>query len=454
MYDIFYASRGEIIDLKWNSFKTKYPTAQKVENVKSFDQIKALSFTKLFWIIWDEFAINESFDLTEYSATKWDDMYIHMFRAGNYFPGICLFPRSSKISQEEFDNFQFSNIKLVDISASTLLPFNTYANLTYSEYLNICRNSAGSMFWIIWNDVEILDNSIFTDYFNVESACNRFSNHVFKSLHGSVELHTTDVVLFSKTKIISEREYNHKFLLDAEYHDKLLSKAKPYDRVFISYNEPNAEENFIAILSKFPGTLRVDKVTGIHNAHIEAAKLCDTDMFWVIDGDAQLVDNFDFSYVPALHETDIVHVWESVNPINQLTYGYGGVKLLPRKLTLSMDVNSTDMTTSISSKFKAMPVLSNVTAFNTDPYSTWRSAFRECVKLSSKIINGQVSAETEHRLNTWCTTGEDTVYGKYAIAGAISGKHFGELHKNNSDMLKKINDFKWLHDQWMIQNLQ
>jgi phosphoribosylpyrophosphate synthetase len=33
--------------------------------------------------------------------------------------------------------------------------------------------------------------------------------------------------------------------------------------------------------------------------------------------------------------------------------------------------------------------VSNITAFNTDPYSTWKSAFRECVKLSSKIIDRQ-----------------------------------------------------------------
>lgn len=453
MYDIFYVSRGQIIETDWINFKTLYPTAQKIENVKTFAQIKIMSFTKLFWVIWDEFAISSSFDLTSYTATKWDDMYIHMFRSGNYFPGICLFPRTADISQTEFDNLQFSNIKFVDIQAANLQPFKIYKNITYDEYLTICKESAGSMFWLVWNDVEILDNSIFTQYFNFESACDRSKNHVFKSIHGSIELHSTDVVLFSKTKIISEREFNYKFLLDAHYHNKLLSKAKPYDRVFISYNEPNADENYAVILARFPNTLRISNVKGIHNAHIAAAKLCSTDMFWVIDGDARLDNNFNFDYVPSLHETDVVHVWESINPINDLSYGYGGVKLLPRKLTLAMDVCSTDMTTSISSKFKAMHILSNTTVFNTDPYTTWRSAFRECVKLSSKVINGQVSSETEYRLQVWCTVGVDRLYGKYAIAGANSGKQFGELHKHNAEMLKKINDFDWLHEQWVNQQL-
>ena len=30
-------------------------------------------------------------------------------------------------------------------------------------------------------------------------------------------------------------------------------------------------------------------------------------------------------------------VWRSKNPVNELVYGYGGVKLLPTKLTLDMD---------------------------------------------------------------------------------------------------------------------
>lgn len=453
MYDIFYISSGAIAPQEWDQFKSTYPTAQKIEHVKTFSQIARLAFTKLFWVVWTEHQLLDSFDLTAYTATKWDNMYIHIFRSGNFYPGICLFPKNSIISQEQFDSRQFDNIKLVDIQASTLNPFPIYKDVSYKEYLDIYKSSSASMFWIIWDNVEILDNSVFSDYFNLESECKRNMNHVFKSIRGNVELHTTSIVLFSTCKLISEREYNYRFLLEAQYHDKLVSRTPLYDKVFISYNEPNADENYRKILSKFPDIYRVNNVKGIHNAHIEAAKMCNTDMFWVIDGDAKLHDDFNFDYMPSLHETDVVHVWHSINPINKLIYGYGGVKLLPRKLTLSMDTSPTDITTSISNKFKSMPVISNITAFDTDPYSVWRSAFRECVKLSSKVINRQVSSETNDRLNTWCTVGSDTVYGKYAIAGAKHGKAYGELHKNDAAMLKKINDFDWLYNLWISQDL-
>ena len=50
------------------------------------------------------------------------------------------------------------------------------------------------------------------------------------------------------------------------------------------------------------------------------------------------------------------------NPINDLEYGYGGIKLFPRQATLDMDTSRPDMTTSISRHFKPIKVVSNITA--------------------------------------------------------------------------------------------
>jgi hypothetical protein len=217
-----------------------------------------------------------------------------------------------------------------------------------------------------------------------------------------------------------------------------------YDIVFISYQETNADENFSLLKEKFSSIKRVHNVKGIHQAHIAAAKKCFTKMFWIVDGDAQLVDNFNFDYEVDKWNLETVHVWSSQNPINDLIYGYGGVKLFPRQLTINMDTNNLDMTTSITNKFKAMPTVSNITVFNTSPIEAWRSAFRECAKLSSKIIDRQIDDETNERLHTWCTVGEDRPYGKYAIAGAIAGKKYGYTNKDNPTALKLINDFEWL----------
>ena len=225
-----------------------------------------------------------------------------------------------------------------------------------------------------------------------------------------------------------------------------------YDIIFISYNEPTADANYAALKEKFPMAKRVHGVKGIHRAHIKAAKKCFTKMFWIVDADAIIVDDFNFDYVVFNHQLDHVHVWRSLNPVNNLVYGYGGVKLFPRKLTIDMDTSKPDMTTSISSKFKAMPEVANVTAFNTDEFSTWRSAFRECCKLSSKIIDRQNNEETEHRLHVWQTVGEERPYGEWAIKGAEAGTAYGTANRDNLEALKKINDFDWLKEKYDTTN--
>ena len=226
-----------------------------------------------------------------------------------------------------------------------------------------------------------------------------------------------------------------------------------YDIIFISYHETNAEKNFKDLYDRFntvgvfgDRVKRVKDIEGIHNAHVEAAKIANTSYFYVVDGDANIVQDFQFSHTA--EENDVVHVYHSKNPINNLTYGYGGIKLLPTTLTRNMDTTTNDMTTSISNKFEVINVVSNITEFNTDAFSTWRSAFRECAKLASKSIDRQEQEETDERLKTWTTVGYDRPFGKYALAGATAGMEFGLSNKSNISL---INDFGWLKNQFAQQ---
>jgi len=229
---------------------------------------------------------------------------------------------------------------------------------------------------------------------------------------------------------------------------KKQTKTTQYDIVMITYGESNADENYNKLKEKYPEAKRLNNIDGIHHAHQIAAKMCDTEMFWVVDGDAVINDNFNFDYEVSKWDLDVVHVCNSKNPINDLEYGYGAIKLLPRQLTAEMDTTKPDMTTSISSKFKKINQISNTTAFNTDAFNTWRSAFRECCKLSSKVIDRQKNKETEDRLDVWCTAGKDRPFGEYAIAGALAGRAYGEANKGDIEALKKINDFEWLEEQF------
>lgn len=230
-----------------------------------------------------------------------------------------------------------------------------------------------------------------------------------------------------------------------------------FDIVFISYQESNADANWEALRARFPYARRLHGISGIHQAHQQAAKIVATDYFWVVDGDSTVVDDFNFTPPKLIDQyrkdkiDNAVYVYRATNPVNNLSYGYGGIKLLPRESTRVMSTNNIDMTTSISEHFCPIDVVASITNFNTDPFSTWRSAFRECVKLSGRTIDNQVDDETQQRLDTWCTLNDDVSYGYYAYAGALAGREYGTNNKDDATALKKINDFVWLKKQYDIQ---
>lgn len=265
-----------------------------------------------------------------------------------------------------------------------------------------------------------------------------------------IKLKTNDTKIKNVLSPDESRIYKAEIKPATRSEEQFLTNAnkKSYEAVFISYFEKNAEINLSKVKQLLPEVKIVSGVQGIHNAHIAAAKLCETDYLWVIDADADLVDGFNFECDIKFNEVPAVRVWRSINPINGLIYGNGGVKLIPRLETLRMNTTSTDMTTSISSVYIPVPVISNITMFNTDPFNTWKSAFRECAKLSSKVIDNQLSDDSEERLNIWCSMGRDQLFGEYSINGAKLGRMYGSQNKNNHAKLALINDFSWLKEQY------
>lgn len=219
-----------------------------------------------------------------------------------------------------------------------------------------------------------------------------------------------------------------------------------FDVIFLTYNETDAQANWEQLQTVCPRAKRVIGVKGIYNAHMAASTIAQTDMFYVVDADA-FVNNFQFDYVPPIQDRDTVHIWYSHNPVNGLEYGYGGIKLFSKSHFQIAQAGVIDTATSVGD-VKVMPIVACETRFNTDEFSTWKSAFRECVKLSSKLIKKQLNKETEERLNAWTTVDTGAQHGKYAIAGALSGAKYGSANISNPYALEKINDYDWLLTQF------
>ena len=425
----------------------------EINNYEQYTEALYNSKYQMFWGVPSDVEITNDklFDTYFSHHNKYDRTINHVFLNGENYDGVVLFSKDCLVSEKEVDHRFYVKKKEWDAVISKPKKFDVFRIDSYAEYESAKENSTTDMFYLVYSDIDVLDTFKFDHYISHHNQYERKINHVWKNGE-----YYDGIVLTSKHIHLTPREIDFRFMAIKKEYDEIASMPKKYEVVFISNGEQNADDNYEKLLEKVDAW-RVDRVKGIHQAHIAAAEKVSTEMFWVVDGDAEVLDDFEFDYQIAHYDIDgrnTVHVWRSFNPINGLVYGYGGVKLLPTELTRNVDIDAPDMTTSISNKFKGINRMSNTTAFNTDAFSAWRSGFRECVKLASRAIDRQNDEETEFRLNAWCDRGADKPFGEYAIAGAKLGRKYGEIYKDNKEALAKINNFEWLREQFNLSSSQ
>ena len=213
------------------------------------------------------------------------------------------------------------------------------------------------------------------------------------------------------------------------------------DIIFISYDEPNADRNWKALKERFPHAMRVHGVKGIANAHIAASKLANTTFFYVVDADAEISADFDFSYKPTEYEKDYVHIWHAYNPVIGMSYGYGGIKLFNKKMFKNIQSQLDFSTTLSGSGIKLMEQVACTTHFNSDALRTFRGSFREAVKLYTTSNNPNVDKnyrnEAHQRLLAWSNPLK-CEYRRQVVLGVKAG--IEEASKRSIDDLLFIND--------------
>lgn len=225
-----------------------------------------------------------------------------------------------------------------------------------------------------------------------------------------------------------------------------------YDLFFVSYNEPNADENWQNLVERFPHARRVHGIKGIASAHKQCARLSYTRLFWTVDGDTLVDETWDFDYDPPDWDLGYLHLWYSRNPINGLSYGYGAIKLWPRRRVLDHDGSWLDFTSSIGG-IKIMERTIATTLFNSSPFEAWKSAFRECVKLCHNIRKNPADMESRNRLRSW-TLGDSTAENaSWCYLGARQAQEWYASHGDTND-LTLINDFDWLLEKFSQTHLK
>ena len=69
-------------------------------------------------------------------------------------------------------------------------------------------------------------------------------------------------------------------------------KVYDYDIIYLSYDEPNAEENYYHLKQNIPWAKRVHGVEGSDAAHKACANIAETERFITIDGDNKVDPKF------------------------------------------------------------------------------------------------------------------------------------------------------------------
>jgi len=85
---------------------------------------------------------------------------------------------------------------------------------------------------------------------------------------------------------------------------------------------------------------------------------------------------------------------------------------------------------------------SGVAHYNTDEFSTWRTSFRECIKL--RLENSTIS---KHRLKKWSTVGEGE-YAQYSINGALDAVEYFNDVEGDITKLRLSYEWAWLQEYY------
>jgi len=239
-------------------------------------------------------------------------------------------------------------------------------------------------------------------------------------------------------------------------NDEIIKDASTndFDVFYISYDEPNAEENWSNLISKIPWAKRIHGIKGFDEAHKHAARQSDTMNFITIDGDNKIDE--DFFNQSITYNPNYVYSWAGKNHINGLIYGNGGIKLWPKGLVLHMNTHEhTDDDEAIEFCWKLPYFQMNdwysVSYNNTTPFQAFRVGFREGVKLSlheGKQVEDMTSTVWHgnlKRLKIWMSVGADVKNGIYAIYGARLGCYL----TNVTDFdISQIADYEWFDKTW------
>ena len=242
------------------------------------------------------------------------------------------------------------------------------------------------------------------------------------------------------------KDYVKKELYDYPYIKKStkLAKSNPLDIVFLSNGETGADENYEHLLNVTKGIknriVRVDGVNGRAQAYHAAALASKTPWMFTVFAKLKVSNKFDWNWQPDRMQVAKHYIFQAKNPVNGLVYGHQAMIAYNKKLTLANTGKGLDFT--LDDEHEVVELLSGTAVYNTDSFATWRTAFREVLKLRDE--NSDVA---QQRIDKWMNVAEGD-FAQYSIKGAVDALEFYDEVNGDFNELKKSYEWAWLRDRF------
>ena len=252
------------------------------------------------------------------------------------------------------------------------------------------------------------------------------------------------VCVVPKTAVpyIQTQLYDYPYIDRTQRH---MHDDAPLDIVFIDNGEPQADYNYLQLPhTTIPNKIhRSSGVNGRVAAYQAAAGLSTTPWFLAVFAKLEVDPAFDWAWQPDRLQEPKHYIFHARNPVNELVYGHQAMIAYNRSLVLNNTGRGLDFT--LDSAHEVVPVLSGTARYDDTPWMTWRTAFRECIKLKHSLPD----VENEYRLNQWLT--QDNTTGEWSRKGAEDAVEYYDAVAGNFAELRKSYDWAWLASYALIR---
>jgi hypothetical protein len=287
--------------------------------------------------------------------------------------------------------------------------------------------------------------SIYVAYYKQDSVITRFPSPCLWDKRPVVGMNECNSVsLVPRDCVVKEEIYEYPYL--KKYVN--YARASTLDVIFIHNGEKDAGVNLNRCNITMPSYMQLKISSGVNGrlkAYQSAAELSNTDWFLAVFAKCHMKESFrDFRWRPDYWQKPKHYIFYNHNVDLDLTYGHMAPIAYNKKLMLE-NRGGLDMT--LAQEHAVIPEVISETKL-TDPWDTWRTAFRETVKLLYYAQTDN-SIELQYRLDRWLNA--EVCWAKHNPwyqYGSQDAKDFFESVGGEWHWVMMTNEWDWLRKKF------